>query len=719
MMSQATIVSGMQTAAAVPADSNSAALASPMDQGFGGELSLALESLAGAEAPAAAQDEASGAQTLPVDAGLQNMPLTAPWLPLMAANFSSAATSLEASGAAAHAATEAALQRAGQALPAVQGPRSAQTALAGLTGEPQTPVTAAPAFMGAAGSAPQQGFAAQALQAGDGQPQAGSPTGAAAQQAQATANASETLVKNTPLTTASTTPLTPLASQVGPAAVPAAVSAGPAPQQAAAGAANTAPQGTAAAAGPSLNTPTTATAVTPTAGAQAVAASAAAPETLTGAGQTALNPEGSGMAATATATNTAPSREAAADASATGAATGAAVGVQPARVDLAKPAAALTQVSGRSDSSGLAPGLPHGDPAAPNPVATPTRAVSAAGGEAASAATVAPRYEPSAVPTAVQASVAGRRSERGAVAAGDGPLDFKMQTGPAQPLGAGLGAAGALPVVPAPALNGNALAGAQAGGLAGMQAGMQAGVQGTTQTATQAGPQALASTVGPTPDSTAAQASLEPVQAGAGPSLAQDGGAPGQTTPGQLAQATADAGAAPSLWSSSPLPGLPSSPSAPAVAAAQAAASAVDVSLPIKPHWVSLDGGAVQVEVLRMAREGGGRVTLELTPPDQGSYRLDLRIDEAGQATLVVEGVSESMRTRLEMGEAALRDQFNQMGLQLNLQMRGEHQLAERDADGQPSQAGPAAGAAAGEDGPAARRPVALDLERGLVRLYA
>ena len=209
------------------------------------------------------------------------------------------------------------------------------------------------------------------------------------------------------------------------------------------------------------------------------------------------------------------------------------------------------------------------------------------------------------------------------------------------------------------------------------------------------------------------------MQPGAGPSLAQDGGAPGQTAPGQLAQATADASAAPSLWSSSPLPGLPSSPSAPAVAAAQAAAPAVDVSLPIKPHWVSLDGGAVQVEVLRMAREGGGRVTLELTPPDQGSYRLDLRIDEAGQATLVVEGVSESMRTRLEMGEAALRDQFNQMGLQLNLQMRGEHQLAERDADGQPSQAGPAAGAAAGEDSPAARRPVALDLERGLVRLYA
>jgi hypothetical protein len=73
----------------------------------------------------------------------------------------------------------------------------------------------------------------------------------------------------------------------------------------------------------------------------------------------------------------------------------------------------------------------------------------------------------------------------------------------------------------------------------------------------------------------------------------------------------------------------------------------LDVSLPIKPHWVSLEGGAVQVEVLRMAREGGGQVTLELTPPDQGRYRLDLRIDDFGRASLVVEGVSESMRTRL------------------------------------------------------------------------
>lgn len=158
---------------------------------------------------------------------------------------------------------------------------------------------------------------------------------------------------------------------------------------------------------------------------------------------------------------------------------------------------------------------------------------------------------------------------------------------------------------------------------------------------------------------------------------------------------------------------------APQPAAAAVPTEGVDVSLPIKPHWVSLEGGAVQVEVLRMARDGGGQVTLELTPPDQGRYRLDLRIDDAGQAMLVVEGASESMRTRLEMGESALREQFAGMGLQLQLQMRSQS-----DAGGRDSLANAQAqGTGHAELGPEAsvpvRRAVALDLDRGLVRLYA
>lgn len=147
----------------------------------------------------------------------------------------------------------------------------------------------------------------------------------------------------------------------------------------------------------------------------------------------------------------------------------------------------------------------------------------------------------------------------------------------------------------------------------------------------------------------------------------------------------------------------------------------VDVSLPIKPHMVSLEGGAVQVEILRMARDGGGQITLELTPPDQGRYRLDLRIDDLGQATLLVDGASESTRTRLEMGESALREQFSHLGLQLNLQLRssqGEHRqeadLSHASSSSQESDAQPTAGLAA-----TSRRSTALDLDRGLVRLYA
>jgi hypothetical protein len=148
----------------------------------------------------------------------------------------------------------------------------------------------------------------------------------------------------------------------------------------------------------------------------------------------------------------------------------------------------------------------------------------------------------------------------------------------------------------------------------------------------------------------------------------------------------------------------------------------VDMSLPIKPHWVSLESGAVQVEVLRMARDGGGQVTLELTPPDQGRYRLDLRIDDFGRASLVVEGASESMRTRLEMGESSLREQFAQMGLQLSLQMRsqqGQPDPGQADSSSPAWTAGPDSAGGPIQSNSAPRRAVALDLERSLVRLYA
>jgi hypothetical protein len=175
-------------------------------------------------------------------------------------------------------------------------------------------------------------------------------------------------------------------------------------------------------------------------------------------------------------------------------------------------------------------------------------------------------------------------------------------------------------------------------------------------------------------------------------------------------------------WSTSPVATSAGSVAVSSSQAQPALAPSVDVSLPIKPHWVSLESGAVQVEVLRMARDGGGQVTLELTPPDQGRYRLDLRIDDFGHASLVVEGASESMRTRLEMGESSLREQFAQMGLQLSLQMRSQQGQPDPGEAGSSSPAWTTGSDPAGgpiQSNSAPRRTVALDLERSLVRLYA
>jgi len=95
---------------------------------------------------------------------------------------------------------------------------------------------------------------------------------------------------------------------------------------------------------------------------------------------------------------------------------------------------------------------------------------------------------------------------------------------------------------------------------------------------------------------------------------------------------------------------------------------------PLPPHLVAFDTGPVQLEISRLVRQGGGQVVMELTPPDEGRFRVDLRIDSQGTATLIVEGVSDSTRSRLEQSAPDLREQFAQMGLQLELDMRGQRE---------------------------------------------
>jgi hypothetical protein len=93
----------------------------------------------------------------------------------------------------------------------------------------------------------------------------------------------------------------------------------------------------------------------------------------------------------------------------------------------------------------------------------------------------------------------------------------------------------------------------------------------------------------------------------------------------------------------------------------------------------SLGSGPLNVEVLRLSRQGGGRAVIEVTPPNQGPIRLDLQLDGSGRAYLVVEGLTDAMRARLEGTAHFLRQDMASLGLALNLEMR------ER-SDGSPAQ---------------------------------
>jgi hypothetical protein len=102
---------------------------------------------------------------------------------------------------------------------------------------------------------------------------------------------------------------------------------------------------------------------------------------------------------------------------------------------------------------------------------------------------------------------------------------------------------------------------------------------------------------------------------------------------------------------------------------------------PVLPHEVRLDAGAVQLEIQKMVKQGGGHVVMELTPPDQSKFTIELKLDEQGGALLIVEGISDSTRTRLEQSAPQLREQFQQMGLELQLDMRQQGQSASSGAN--------------------------------------
>jgi len=94
----------------------------------------------------------------------------------------------------------------------------------------------------------------------------------------------------------------------------------------------------------------------------------------------------------------------------------------------------------------------------------------------------------------------------------------------------------------------------------------------------------------------------------------------------------------------------------------------------VKASEVSLASGPLHNEVMSAAKCGGGRIMLELTPPEQGTIRIDLRISQSGHAHLIVEGASDATKSRLDQGGQSLKNEFAQMGLNLSLDLRQGNQ---------------------------------------------
>ena len=121
--------------------------------------------------------------------------------------------------------------------------------------------------------------------------------------------------------------------------------------------------------------------------------------------------------------------------------------------------------------------------------------------------------------------------------------------------------------------------------------------------------------------------------------------------------------------------------------AAQTAQASAPIATPtqiaLSMQDASMVRGPLHQEIMTAAKAGGGRIQLELTPPEQGTIRIDLRIDQSGRAHLIVEGANDAAKARLDQGGQQLKQEFAQMGLNLTLDLRqGEGRFAQNQQFG-------------------------------------
>ena len=116
---------------------------------------------------------------------------------------------------------------------------------------------------------------------------------------------------------------------------------------------------------------------------------------------------------------------------------------------------------------------------------------------------------------------------------------------------------------------------------------------------------------------------------------------------------------------------------------AQSTTVSTPTQIAMNLNEASIVSGPLHSEIMSAAKSGGGRIQLELTPPEQGTIRIDLRIDQSGRAHLIVEGASDAAKARLDQGGQQLKNEFAQMGLNLFLDLRqGDSRFAQNQQFG-------------------------------------
>jgi len=72
-----------------------------------------------------------------------------------------------------------------------------------------------------------------------------------------------------------------------------------------------------------------------------------------------------------------------------------------------------------------------------------------------------------------------------------------------------------------------------------------------------------------------------------------------------------------------------------------------------------------------LVSQKGGVVSLDLTPPDVGQLRMELRFDSlSDQATLIIQASTESAKAAIEQSLDKLRQAFGTSGLQLSVSVQ-------------------------------------------------